>query len=131
MLVNFLIDLWAQTGIGPAQTVLVGFSQGAMLALHVGTALDQAVAGIVAFSGAFTPSAGFESGRFAKPPVALVHGAADQLVDPAGSRQAAVDLEAAGFDVGLHISPGVGHGIAPDGLEFATSFLIAQFGAKL
>jgi phospholipase/carboxylesterase len=131
VLVNFLIDLWAQSGVGPSQTVLVGFSQGAMLALHVGTALDQQLAGIVAFSGAFTPPAGFETGRFARPPVVLIHGGADQVVDVAGSREAARDLIAAGFDVSLHISPGVGHGIAPDGLEFATSFLVAQFGAKL
>jgi phospholipase/carboxylesterase len=131
VLVNFLIDLWAQTGLGPAQTVLVGFSQGAMLALHVGTALDQRLAGIVAFTGAFSPAQGFEDGRFARPPVALIHGAADQVVDVAGSREAAQELTAAGFDVSLHISPGVGHGIAPDGLEFATSFLAAQFGAKL
>jgi phospholipase/carboxylesterase len=131
VLVNFLIDLWAQTGVGPAQTVLVGFSQGAMLALHVGTALDRQLAGIVAFSGAFSPAEGFDAERFAKPPVALIHGAADQVVDVAGSREAAQALSDAGFDVSLHISPGLGHGIAPDGLEFATSFLIAQFGAKL
>jgi len=131
VLVNFLIDLWAQTGVGPAQTVLVGFSQGAMMALHVGTALDQQIGGIVAFSGAFSPAAGFESGRFAKPPVALIHGAEDTMVDPAGSRAAAEALAAHGFDVGLHISPGVGHGIAPDGLDFATSFLVAQYGATV
>lgn len=131
VLVNFLIDLWAQTGVGPAQTVLVGFSQGAMMALHVGTALDQQLAGIVAFSGAFSPAAEFESGRFAKPPVALIHGAADQVVDVAGSREAARELMGAGFDVSLHISPGMGHGISPDGLEFATSFLVAQYGATV
>jgi phospholipase/carboxylesterase len=131
MLVNFLIDLWAQTGIGPAQTVLVGFSQGAMMALHVGTSLDRQLAGIVAFSGAFSPADGFETGRFAKPPVALIHGAADQVVDPSESRAAAEVLTAGGFDVSLHISPGVAHGIAPDGLDFATSFLFAQFGATV
>jgi phospholipase/carboxylesterase len=130
VLVNFLIDLWAQTGVGPAQTVLVGFSQGAMMALHVGTALDQPLAGIVAFSGAFTPAAEFGAGRFAKPPVALIHGAADTVVDPAGSREAAEVLTANGFEVGLHISPGVGHGISPDGLDFATSFLAARFGVS-
>ena len=129
VLVNFLIDLWAQTGVGPAQTVLVGFSQGAMMALHVGTSLDQPLAGIVAFSGAFSPADGFETSRFAKPPVALIHGSEDSVVDPSGSRDAATALMEAGFDVTLHISPGAGHGIAPDGLDFATSFLVAQFGA--
>jgi phospholipase/carboxylesterase len=130
VLVNFLIDLWAQTGIGPSQTVLVGFSQGTMMALHVGTALDRELAGIVGFSGAFSPAAGFESGRFAKPAVALIHGTADTVVDASASRQAAELLMANGFEVSLHLSEGVGHGIAPDGLDFATSFLLARLGGK-
>lgn len=128
VLVNFLMDVWAQTGIGPGQTVLAGFSQGAMMALHVGTSLDRQLAGIVAFSGAFTPAAGFGEGRFAKPPVALIHGDSDGVVDPALSREAATTLEHAGLDVRLHISPGTAHGIAPDGLDFATEFLVRQLG---
>jgi phospholipase/carboxylesterase len=129
VIVNFLIDLWAQSGISPANTVLVGFSQGAMMALHVGTSLDQQLAGIVSFSGAFVPAEGFGSGKFARPPVALIHGDLDGVVEPSNSREAATALTADGFDVTLHISPGVGHGISPDGLDFATSFLVASIGA--
>ncbi len=126
VLVNFLMDVWAQTGVGPGETVLAGFSQGAMMALHVGTALDRPLGAIVAFSGAFAPAEGFGSGRFARPPVALVHGDSDTVVDPQASRQAAAALAADGFDVALHISPEAGHGIAPDGLDFATAFLGAR-----
>ena len=130
VLVNFLMDLWAQSGITPANTSLVGFSQGAMMALHVGTSLDQQLAGIVAFSGAFVPADGFGGGKFARPPVALVHGDQDGVVDPQLSKQAADLLTGDGFDVSLHFSKGVGHGIAPDGLEFATSFLLASLGPQ-
>jgi phospholipase/carboxylesterase len=126
VLVNFLIDLWAQTGMSPSNTVLAGFSQGAMMALHVGTSLDQQLAGIVSFSGAFAPAQDFGSNKFARPPVALIHGEQDTTVDPNLSRQAATALAADGYDVTLHISPGIGHGIAPDGLDFATSFLVAS-----
>lgn len=129
-LVNFLMDLWAQTGVSPAKTVLAGFSQGGMMALHVGTALDQQLAGLISFSGAFLPPEGFGTGKFAKPPVALIHGDQDGVVDTDLSRQAATVLRAAGLDVTLHISPGVGHGIAEDGLEFATAFLLATMGGK-
>jgi phospholipase/carboxylesterase len=130
VIVNFLIDLWAQTGVLPQDTVLVGFSQGAMMALHVGTSLDQQLAGIVAFSGAFVPAEGFEAGRFAKPPVALIHGDRDGVVEPQLSREAADLLTANGVDARLHMSVGVGHGIAPDGLEFATDFLLGRLGPK-
>ncbi len=130
VIVNFLIDLWAQSGVTPANTVLVGFSQGAMMSLHVGTSLDQQLAGIVAFSGAFVPADGFGDGSFARPPVALIHGDQDGVVASQLSKDAADLLAADGFDVSLHFSKGVGHGIAPDGLEFATSFLLASLGAK-
>ena len=124
VIIEFLEDLWSQGQVTPADTYLVGFSQGAMMALHVGTALPQRLGGIVSFSGAFVPADGFPTND--KPPVALVHGDLDQVVDPQLSRQAADDLLAAGFEVSLHVSPGLAHGIAPDGLDFATSFLIAR-----
>ena len=126
VIVNFLIDLWAQTGLTARETFLCGFSQGAMMALHVGTSLDAELRGVVGFSGAFLPAPGFGTGRFAKPPVALTHGELDQVLEPELSRSAATDLAAAGFDVTLHISPGVGHGIAPDALDSATGFLVAR-----
>ena len=68
--------------------------------------------------------------QFARPPVALIHGEFDRVVDPALSRESAQVLADAGFEVRLHISPGVGHGIAPDGLAFATQFLAAQPALK-
>ncbi|MDB5539448.1 MAG: hypothetical protein JWQ89_1175 [Devosia sp.] len=123
-IVEFLTDLWAQTGLTAADTYLIGFSQGAMMALHVGTALPRPLRGVVSFSGAFVPADSFPAED--KAPVALIHGDLDQVVDPNLSRQAATELTAAGYDVSLHISPGMGHGIAPDGLDFSTSFLLAH-----
>ena len=123
VLINFLIDLWAQTGLSARDTVICGFSQGAMMALHVGTSLDQAPIALVAFSGALIPPEGFATARYAKPPIALIHGDLDRVVDPELSRESAQVLADAGFEVRLHISPGTGHGIAPDGLDFATVFL--------
>lgn len=119
----FLRALWAQTGLGAHDTFLVGFSQGAMMALHVGMALDEQLAGVVAFSGAFIPPAGFHEGAGPRPPVCLVHGDEDTVVDPDLSRQAADALRARGVEVNYHVSEGVGHGISPDGLAFASAFI--------
>ena len=130
VLVEFVRDLWTQTGLGASDTVLCGFSQGAMMALHVGTSLDDELAGIVAFSGAFIPPEGFGAKPFAKPPVAIIHGDLDGVVPVQFSRDAAAMLAVAGFDVGFHISPGAAHGIAPDGLDFATGFLVSHIPAK-
>lgn len=129
VIADFLIDLWAQTGLSARDTVLVGFSQGAMMALHVGLLLDQAPLGIVSFSGALIPPDGFESGLGTKPPVCLIHGDLDQVVDPRLSQEAAIALQTHGYDVSYHVSPGIAHGISPDGLNFATSFMLAQLAA--
>ena len=122
---EFLTDLWSQTGIAPERTILGGFSQGAMMALHVGTALpaEKRLMGIIGFSGAFLPPEGFGGGGLAQPPVCLVHGDIDEVVDPNLSAEANAALTDAGIDVSYHVSRGVGHGIAPDGLAFATDFI--------
>jgi phospholipase/carboxylesterase len=129
ILLEFLDDLWSQSGIAPENTILAGFSQGAMMALHTGLSLEQPLMGIIAFSGAFLPPDGFGSTPLAKTPVCLVHGDVDDVVDPEHSADADLALRLAGYDVSYHVSPGVGHGIAPDGLAFASKF-IARVATK-
>jgi phospholipase/carboxylesterase len=130
VLVNFLNELWSQTGIAPERTILGGFSQGAMMALHVGASLlkAQQLMGVIGFSGAFVPPEGFGGPDLARPPICLVHGDMDEVVDPNLSAEANAALSEAGFDVAYHVSRGVAHGIAPDGLGFASDFIarIAQ-----
>ncbi|WEK04493.1 MAG: alpha/beta hydrolase [Candidatus Devosia phytovorans] len=123
VLAEFLEDLWAQSAVTPENTILVGFSQGAMMALHTGLSLNRQLMGIIAFSGAFVPPDSFGSAAFAKPAVCLVHGDMDEVVDPEHSADADTALRLAGYDVSYHVSAGVGHGIAPDGLEYATQFI--------
>lgn len=122
---EFLGDLWSQTGVTPGRTILAGFSQGAMMALHVGMSLPsgQALMGVIGFSGAFVPPEGFGREDLARPPVCLVHGDLDEVVDPNLSAEASAVLGAAGVHVDYHISRGVGHGISPDGLQFASDFI--------
>ncbi|MBJ3786235.1 alpha/beta hydrolase [Devosia sediminis] len=125
VIVDFLEDLWAQTGITPDRTLLVGFSQGAMMALHVGLSLpkEKTLMGVIGISGAFLPPEGFGSDTLAHPPVCLVHGDMDDVVDPNHSADANSLLTNSGFDVTYHISRGVGHGVAPDGMEAIASFI--------
>ncbi|MGN6156567.1 MAG: alpha/beta hydrolase [Devosia sp.] len=126
VIVNFLIDLWAQTGLAARDTVLCGFSQGAMMALHTGLSLDHEVRAIIAFSGALIPP----PEPWSKPPVALIHGDLDGVVPVQLSRDAEVALRAVGIDVRLHIERDMSHGIAPDGLGFAGAFLGEAMAAK-
>ena len=47
----FLDEKMAEHGLDESKTVLVGFSQGTMMALHVGLRRAKPLAGIVGFSG--------------------------------------------------------------------------------
>ena len=101
---------------GVTDYAIMGFSQGAMMALHVGLRRPLAPKAILAFSGALlAPERLAESAN--KAPVLLVHGEADEVVPPALSRAAATALEQHGVPVQTQFSHGLGHGIDEAGLS--------------
>ena len=128
MLNAFLDDTAKGARIGPERTVLVGFSQGTMMSLHVAPRRAHAVAGIVGFSGRLLLPETLAAEAVSKPPVLLVHGDMDEVVPMSEMPAAEAALKAAGFDVATHVSPGIGHGIAPDGLGLALGFIKEKLG---
>ncbi len=120
----FLDALMVDEDVLPEQVVLFGFSQGTMMALHVAPRREDAVAGIVAFSGRLLSPETLAEETLVRPPVLLVHGDVDDVVPPQSLPQAAEALQEAGWkDVYAHIMKGTGHGIAPDGLSVALAFM--------
>ena len=117
--------------IAPERTVIVGFSQGTMMALDVLPRRDTAVAGVVGFSGRLLAPEKLAAAARVRPPVLLVHGDADQMVPPSSLPEAADALVAAGFETYTHISKGMGHGIAPDGLGLCLQFAAQKLGVTL
>ncbi len=128
-----LLDAWldevAGQGIGPDRTALVGFSQGTMMALHVGLRRASPFACIVGFSGRLLHPRALEAEIASRPPVLLIHGDMDPIVPHAFMAEAATMLEAAGVETRTHTSRNVGHGIAPDGLGLGLRFIQERFAA--
>ena len=120
----FLDALMVDEDVLPEQVVLFGFSQGTMMALHVAPRREDAVAGVVAFSGRLLSPETLSDEVAVRPPILLVHGDADDMVPPQSLPEAAQALQDAGFqDVYAHVMKGTGHGIAPDGLSVALAFM--------
>jgi phospholipase/carboxylesterase len=117
-------------GLSADRLVLVGFSQGTMMALHVGPRRERQLAGILGYSGLMTDPHALAAQLKSKPPVLLVHGSADQVVPVAAIHQAKNELEKLGLEVASHISPGVGHSVDPTGLRLGGEFLrrVLQIG---
>lgn len=103
---------------------LVGFSQGAMLALHVALHRPQP-AGVVAYSGAFLNDP--MELKVARPPVLLIHGTEDQVLPASASQAAEEALKTLGVPITLSLLSGLGHGIDSRGLGMGGAFLKEKF----
>jgi phospholipase/carboxylesterase len=119
----------------PSALALVGFSQGTMMALHVGLRGATPPAAIVGYSGLLVvPPDGdlnaFAAEISARPPVLLVHGQEDDLIPAQALFQAAQGLAALDVAVQWHLSAGIGHGIDPEGLRHGGEFLAHNFSRR-
>ncbi len=117
-------------GLAISDTAILGFSQGAMMGLHVAPRRSQPVAALIGISGRLLVYGDRDDPVVSRPPVLLVHGDADPVVPYDCMAEAERHLVADGFDVRTHTSHATGHGIAPDGLAAATEFLESRLLAR-
>ena len=118
-LVAFIRDAQAHFAVTPVATALVGFSQGAILALETAQAHPGLVGRVVA-----------DFGRYATLPEAtpdavihLVHGKDDPVIPARHSVEAATRLVALGGDVTADIVPGITHQPHPELVDRALGHL--------
>jgi phospholipase/carboxylesterase len=135
LLERFLDAELKRHNLAPQALALVGFSQGTMMALHVGLRRAGAPAAIVGYSGVLVVPPQLDAETFAReikarPPVLLVHGDRDDLIPPQALFQAAQGLAALSVPAEWHLSAGIGHGIDAEGLRHGGEFLAGRFGAK-
>jgi phospholipase/carboxylesterase len=124
----FLDDELARHNLGDDKLALVGFSQGTMMALHVGARRANAIAGIVGYSGLLPGPEHLAAEMRHRPPVLLVHGDQDPLIPSMATMAAQRILGEAGFPVEWHIRPGLQHGIDQKGLDLGAEFLRRVLG---
>jgi phospholipase/carboxylesterase len=129
MLEAFMDAELARLNLPPERLALVGFSQGTMLALHLGLRRAPPPAAIVGFSGLL--AGGVPDGPAPVTPFFLTHGDADTVIPPQAMFQAAGELGTAGAAVQWHLAAGMGHGIDPEGLAMAGHFLDQAFRGLL
>ena len=120
---DFIDQRLAYEKIGPEALVLIGFSQGAMMSLQVAPRRKVAAAGVVAISGRLLHPERLATETVARPPVLVIHGNADPVVDFSEMSIACNALVAAGFETYGHVMDGCGHGIAEDGLAATLAIL--------
>lgn len=118
----------AAHGLGDDRLALAGFSQGTMMALHVGPRRARPMAGIVGYSGMLADPEALATEAVSKPPILLVHGDADEVLPVAALGAAESQLNGLGFDVQAHLARGLGHSVDAAGLELGARFLAVRLG---
>jgi phospholipase/carboxylesterase len=124
--------LWAETGVGPARTVLGGFSMGAVMSYAMALSAEQpAVAGILAFSG-FVPTVEGWAPRLEDrlgTRTFIAHGRNDPVIGIEFAERARQLLEDGGLAVSYYESE-LGHQIEPAHLAAARSWLEQTLPSK-
>ncbi len=131
----FLDAELARLGLDESRLALVGFSQGTMMALHVGLRRRRAPAAILGYSGVLVgperlAEATARDSLGAPPPVLLIHGHQDQLIPFEAQFDSAEALAKMEIACQWHLSLGLAHGIDEVGLRHGGLFLAKSLGVK-
>jgi phospholipase/carboxylesterase len=114
-----LLALQQAAQVGSEQTVLVGFSQGATVALELARARPELASIVVAYAGRLaTP---IRSEERVSATIHLIHGELDSLVPAVHAKQALRGLRAIGADVTLDITEDGTHSIGQDMIILGTT----------
>lgn len=132
----FLDAELAKTGLDASRLALVGFSQGTMMALHVGLRRNAAPGAILGYSGTLVGpehlgTATALTAVGAPPPILLVHGDQDQVIPVDAMFMSADELGKANIPCQWHLAGGVAHGIDGGGLMHGGLFLAKCFGVRV
>ncbi len=95
-------------GIDPHRIAVMGFSQGAYLAVGVGVRYPNQVAAIVEYYGGLLPA--LRDRASTMPPTLIIHGEADSIIPVSEARELDAALTRAGRPHEMHLYPGIEHG---------------------
>lgn len=128
-----LIDDLSEAGISPDRIAVMGFSQGACLALESVARNAQRYASAIGFSGGLIGPPGTRflyPGSLAGTPVFLGCSDIDSHIPETRVRESAAALEQLGGNVETRIYPGMGHTVNRDELEAARTLLSNALAAS-
>jgi predicted esterase len=128
-----LIAQLGERGIPPERIALLGFSQGACLALEAAARNARRYAGVIGFSGGLIgpPGTSFDfAGSLDGMPVFLGCSDVDPHIPKERVEESAVALDRLGAAVDVRLYPGMGHTVNRDELEAARTILDEAFRTR-
>jgi phospholipase/carboxylesterase len=123
ILSEFIDDQLEKHSLTHSDLILIGFSQGTMMALHIAPRFNEQCKAVIGFSGALISPKTLANEYKTKPPILLIHGDGDEIVPPEALEQAKNVLETLNFNTEEHLIAGLGHGIDESGINYSLVFL--------
>ena len=123
ILENFIATNLEKLSLDYKDLLLIGFSQGAMMSLHVAPRLAKSIAGVIGFSGALVKPTALVKEVRSKCPILLVHGDQDQVINYIELEKATDVFKELNFAVTTCTELGVAHTIGQTGIEDANRFM--------
>lgn len=122
ILTNFITEKLSELNLKFKDVILIGFSQGSMLAMHTALYAKETIPCVIAYSGALIAPHLLKS-TTAKPHICLIHGEDDQVVPFESFEQTLLELQQAGIPVQAFSRKDLGHGIDEAGISIGRHFI--------
>lgn len=103
--------------------ILAGFSQGAMMALHIGIDIDSKIAGIISFSGTLLRKKTVANDVKNKQKICFIHGELDEVLPCAYSKIAHSEMQKCDWNSTFFEIKNMDHSINQECINIANSFL--------
>jgi phospholipase/carboxylesterase len=123
----------AELGLSYKDLILIGFSQGTMMAIDFALRAKEKICAVIGFSGTIVPPKDIDeliaknssnaSGIENKTPLCLIHGIDDEVLSVDYMHKSVEFLESQGFPVESLEIPNLRHSIDKNGLDFAINFI--------
>ena len=124
MIITFLKKKLKDYNLQYKDLILVGFSQGTMVALNLTLTMKEEVKGVLGYSGGVILTKSGKIEIISKPNICLVHGKNDEVVPKKMMETTKIILKDNNIDVDTHLIENLGHSIDQNGLEIGQNFLV-------
>ncbi|WDM85554.1 dienelactone hydrolase family protein [Ehrlichia sp. JZT12] len=127
VIVNDFIDLQLKNaGLSDNRLVIAGFSQGAMLAVHIALLREKKCGAVISYSGAVICPNYLKHKINVKPDICVIHGTEDMVVPFSFFDSSVSFLVDNGIPVENHAIPGLDHSINSAGVEIGAKFISSK-----
>lgn len=123
ILQNYIDENLAKYNLSYENLVLIGFSQGTMMALQLAPRLEEKCFAVIGFSGALVNPIDLEKEKKSNPPICLIHGREDQVVTASQHQYSVMHLKQMNLLSEEHLIKDLAHSINSSAIKFAQNFL--------